>query len=259
MDPRQAEVEDAFALAYIDGDGAISLTELHKIASDLLHQSSISDEEVAKLVDVSLHAADKDGNGVLSFDEFVEAYNNLIDRLGAIAPAAPKLAEQTNALQSNLEHAATMAKPAEWTLREWVSTTEVDDAVARELQRYAGSDGPDALEFLQGLSGRESIAQHVRKDAQLVDAIIDALAAGVSRLKEYTTDSAAALQDKFLQEGAGLLSYGGLNKFFGGLEQLVGAPSPRVHEALVEEHTKRPDSLEEFTTSNYGITTTSKI
>lgn len=61
-----------------------------------------------------------------------------------------------------------------------------------------------------------------------------------------------------MQEGAGLLSYGGLNKFFGGLEAVVGVPSPRVHEAMMGEHTEREDSNLEFKTPNYGITTTSK-
>ena len=88
----------------------------------------------------------------------------------------------------------------------------------------------------------------MRRDSRLIDAIIDALAAGVTRLNSYSTSSATELQDKFLQEGAGLLSYGGLNKFFGGLEALVGGPNPRVHEAMKAEHVDKKDSKSPFTT-----------
>jgi hypothetical protein len=35
-----------------------------------------------------------------------------------------------------------------------------------------------------------------------------------------------------LQEGAGLLSYGGLSTFFGGLEARIGAPRPGVRQAM---------------------------
>ena len=35
--------------------------------------------------------------------------------------------------------------------------------------------------------------------------------------------TAEQMQGKFLQEGAGLLSYGGLNTFFGGIEAIVKA------------------------------------
>jgi hypothetical protein len=54
------------------------------------------------------------------------------------------------------------------------------------------------------------------------------------------------------------LSYSGLNSFFGGLEGQVGAPAPKVFEGMQTEHTQRADSDVEFTTPNYGITTTSK-
>ena len=65
------------------------------------------------------------------------------------------------------------------------------------------------------------------------------------------------LHDKFLQKGAALLTYGDLNTFFGGLEAMVGAPLPRVREAMAAEHIRQPDSRLEFTAENYGTTTTS--
>jgi hypothetical protein len=67
------------------------------------------------------------------------------------------------------------------------------------------------------------------------------------------------MQEKFSQDARGFLSYGGLNVFFGGLEAKIGAPDPNVHDAMAAEHTERADSNQEFSTSNYGMTTTSSI
>jgi hypothetical protein len=52
------------------------------------------------------------------------------------------------------------------------------------------------------------------------------------------------------------MQYGDLSTFFGGLEAKIGAPDPKVREAMENEHTKAPDSQDEFTSGNYGITTT---
>ena len=48
--------------------------------------------------------------------------------------------------------------------------------------------------------------------------------------------------------------YGDVSTFFGGLVAKIGAPSAKVEEALLEEHTLRDDSIVPFTTSNYGVT-----
>ena len=65
------------------------------------------------------------------------------------------------------------------------------------------------------------------------------------------------MQDKFSQDTKGMLEYGSLNVFFGGLEALVGSPNPHILETMSEEHTGRVDSTREFTTSNYGLRTNS--
>jgi hypothetical protein len=52
------------------------------------------------------------------------------------------------------------------------------------------------------------------------------------------------------------MKYGGLSTFFGGLEAKIGAPNPKVREAMEAEHTEALDSKDEFTADNYGITTT---
>ena len=52
----------------------------------------------------------------------------------------------------------------------------------------------------------------------VLSALADNLSVGIAELATAEAATAAELNDKFLQGGAGMLSYGGLNTFFGGLE-----------------------------------------
>ena len=66
--------------------------------------------------------------------------------------------------------------------------------------------------------------------------------------------------NKFAQEGSAFsLKYGNLSIFWGGLGEQIGEPSPHVAETMESEHTASADSLDEFTTGNYGVTTTPQI
>ena len=67
--------------------------------------------------------------------------------------------------------------------------------------------------------------------------------------------TATEIASKFA--GATELSYSGLDTFFAGLEGVVGAPDPNLREAMENEHTQGHESTKEFTTGNYGVTTTS--
>ena len=73
----------------------------------------------------------------------------------------------------------------------------------------------------------------------------------------------AQLHGKFvqvLQDGKAFkMTYADLSTFFGGLEAKIGAPNPSVETAMTGEHTQSADSKEEFTTGNYGVTTTPEI
>ena len=53
-----------------------------------------------------------------------------------------------------------------------------------------------------------------------------------------------------------MMSYSSLDTFFSGLEGRVGAPSPKVEEAMEHDHCEEADSKDEFTTSNYQLVTT---
>ena len=66
-----------------------------------------------------------------------------------------------------------------------------------------------------------------------------------------------SLQSRFTQGADGLLSFGGLATFFGGLQAKVGPPRPKVTVAMEMEHTAAKDSKIEFTTANYDVHTSS--
>ena len=71
--------------------------------------------------------------------------------------------------------------------------------------------------------------------------------------------TATELASKFVSEdGARSLSFGDQKSFFGGLERLLGPPSPQLMEAMRREHCASVDSKLYFTSSNYGVTTTSE-
>ena len=56
------------------------------------------------------------------------------------------------------------------------------------------------------------------------------------------------MQSKFAGEIE--LSYAGLDTFYGGLEGVIGPPSPKLLPAMREEHCDRGDSNQEFVTDN---------
>ena len=57
----------------------------------------------------------------------------------------------------------------------------------------------------------------------------------------------------------GMLEYGNLNVFYGGLEALVGSPNPNIEETMRAEHKERCDSTKEFVTGNYDTSILSTI
>ena len=69
-----------------------------------------------------------------------------------------------------------------------------------------------------------------------LDALAEALAPKIRELLTPGFDG-GDLQSKFSQDTRGMLKYGNLSTFFGGLEGSVGSPDPKVLKAMEEEHT----------------------
>ena len=117
------------------------------------------------------------------------------------------------------------------------------------------ADSPDAaIDFLRGLD-RAVIDGLLRTDG-LIEAIGDVVWQGIEKLKTGATTE-GDIHSKF--EGAIEATMKGLDVFFGGLEGVIGGPNPNLQQAMADEHLHRSESTQEFTTNNYGVTTTSEI
>eukprot|EP00854_Cymbomonas_tetramitiformis_P004334 gene4334-5333_t len=84
----------------------------------------------------------------------------------------------------------------------------------------------------------------------------------LNTLKAQPVRDAESLNGKFLlSERNFTYSYSNLATFFGGLVKVLGTPSvvPSLEENMRREHVASIDSKSEFTTGNYGITTTPEL
>ena len=82
--------------------------------------------------------------------------------------------------------------------------------------------------------------------------------ARVAQAKEREEQSSLERHTKFAEDTF-TLAYTNLSTFFTGLEGLIGAPSPNLRVAMRTEHCLSDDSTKQFTTGNYGISTTPQI
>lgn len=105
------------------------------------------------------------------------------------------------------------------------------------------------------------LLRRLLRDGSTVDKLARALWPCLVELATAEAATGSELQGKFLQDGAKLLKYSDLSTFFGGLEGVIGAPDPKVPEAIKREHAAgmAPDADRHFTTDNYEITSTSAI
>ena len=136
----------------------------------------------------------------------------------------------------------------------WVGSLDFASLVVAALEPAVPA-GCKALEYFRKTASRDELDSRLRA-AQLAG-FSDLVWAAVERLR--TERTAAEVQEKFLTDGMGLLEYSDLSTFFGGLEAKVGAPNPKIVDAMAAEHTDRDDSNVELVSSNHHVKTTSAI
>jgi hypothetical protein len=181
------------------------------------------------------------------------------DKAPAAAPAGSPSSGELLHLSDTTPRLPQTKAPApqseSWTAAGFLGTLGIPELLAAQLVEVGG---PNELDALQSLARNPDLKQELRRRLTPgIDALIDRLSSALEQLASGAAPTAEQLQAKFMQDGAGLMAYGDLSSFFGGLEAMVGAPQPRVREAMAAEHTEQPDSHLEFTTENFGVTTTS--
>jgi ankyrin repeat protein len=142
-----------------------------------------------------------------------------------------------------------------WTPRSWIGSLDLANPVVAALA-VAVPAGTSPIDAFRSNGFTQARLERLLDSARL-GGLTPIVWDAVQQLRLAAT--ADELQSKFLQDGAGLLSYGNLRAFFGGLEGVIGPPSPKVREAMRAEHVHCGDSSVPFTTGNYGIHTTSTI
>ena len=152
------------------------------------------------------------------------------------------------------------AVKSKWTAVSWLDSEETNKELAAAILGQSFVAGGDELAAMRALGGSATLEDELT--VRLAAAIGPLVARLAPRLRALATVEAATsgeMQTKFSQECRGMLEYGSLSVFFGGLEGLVGSPNPMVMEAMAGEHSARSDSERDFTTSNYGLRTTSAV
>ena len=161
-------------------------------------------------------------------------------------------------MTTNANFSAAPDPPADWNLLSWAKGTGAHRVVADAIALRAGSeDKIAALKLLRGLKSRDELAS-VLNTAAVMESLIDAVWGETARLQQ----APAATNDEITGKFAGIsttLHYEGLDTFFGGLEGIVGTPSPRPLQGMAAEHLDGLDSTDWFVTGNYGVHTKSKI
>jgi hypothetical protein len=110
---RQLLAENTFADADVDGGGTIDGDELATLLISMLTKEKIAfdEEAVQEFAKVEFDAADIDKDGLVDFDEFIEYYNSLMDRLrqGSVQQSLEVEAKKVQAKHNAVDDEITFA------------------------------------------------------------------------------------------------------------------------------------------------------
>ena len=149
-------------------------------------------------------------------------------------------------------------KQDSWTITAWLAALPVVEPVATAL--LGGARPFDELQAVLALAAattsEAALAERLRA-GDVAQALAKVLYPGLQQLTKGGARTGTELHGKFAQDGKAFkMKYADLSVFFGGLESKIGPPDPNVHSAMEREHTASADSHEEFSTTNYAVTTT---
>jgi hypothetical protein len=165
-----------------------------------------------------------------------------------------------------------------WTIDSWLGS-DVNREITKGLMSLVRSADPlmercvvRALgETLQSNKGptKDSLILSILDQAQILPRIADVIQKKVEdfieeveeqEMKHSKSISGSMMNSKFSTAGHNFkLAFGHISTFDRGLQALVGLPEQKVYDAMAKEHCQSVDSDFEWTTGNYGITSTPKI
>ena len=227
----------------------------------LEHRASL-ERAVAGAIESTLNARPADPLayiGQLLLSQSTNALPSAKPLPSAVAPAASPERNQQEVRQASDGTGEAASEGQKWTAAEWLSSLGVVSCLATAL---LGTPAPDdELGAIRGLAGasEEELAKRIQ-EGRVAETMAAMLRPQLCKLADAEAATGVELHGKFVQEGAAFtMKYGDLSTFFGGLEAKIGPPRPNVREAMTDEHVRSSDSQDEFTTGNYGVTTTPEI
>ena len=162
----------------------------------------------------------------------------------------------------------------QWTISSWIASLSLEALLSDSLMSAGAAAAPEGctqvsmqLAFVQEIGSLDSPAavRAILASSDMLGHLATRIWEGARRLHSQNDEEVLKPFGKFCasevqsRKSGRILSYGGIDSFFGGLVAKIGPANAKVSDAMVSEHTQCEDSRIEFTTSNYQLTTTSEI
>ena len=151
-----------------------------------------------------------------------------------------------------------------WKAQSWLadgSSAKLAELLLAPL-RTPKQETENDLELITALANHEDSDRAVSELLEHSDALPEIarfISDKMKELVEAAAPSGAELNKKFVDDyTATEMAFGQQDEFFKGLEGLIGPPNPDLVKGIRGEHCERTDSRWPFTTTNYGIETTSR-
>ena len=215
---------------------------------------SLSDAELSRSGD-ALELSRKGERLIMRGESLQEWEESLRCALQAVAEASSAVVDSLKADKVGLERQVKFAKEETASLRQRVKELEEGRA---DLLLRAESAEEEASSLRRRVNELEDTPAPTGGNAAAPAKIGLADLVTKAQAQARSVSDAQEQHSKF-SEATFTLAYTGRSTFFGGLESLIGLPTPNLRMAMEAEHCASADSQDEFTTSNYGITTTPEV
>lgn len=144
-------------------------------------------------------------------------------KLGAIVNAKGIAARLASAERKKVREQEKAAEASAWLSEwsKWLAAIDLPRLILDALGMPREGGEAAAFEYMKGLS-RPRVVELL--EGARLGGLADVLLEGLDKLHAQSAPSGNALNDKFQVSGKFTMGYGGLDVFFGGLEQLLGPP-----------------------------------